>query len=318
MEIVQNDQIVNIPNEAVNELAKKGAYSGAVVKRVKKSKECDDQIVSYVMQHGVVKTSELPGILNIPDSTVRQHVRNLGKTHPNIKTSYGKVEWVETPEPKKDEPVAQAPTEDRYKFPKNDEGYNDFTASSVVQKTDNVKGMFNAGDIWEVDIPKGGTRKYLVLASYRSGVVTCVPVRKKSECDSDYNPVYCTAVDFATNSYVDLRYVVTKLGRYFFEKTGEAKNIKAIKTKIGFLFGIEPVERVVEKEVIRKVPVEKEVIKEVPVEKIVEKEVIKEVPVEKGVDSIDIALTKQKAEIYESLTWAMLVAMGGVPRNAEE
>lgn len=317
MEIMQNNQIVNIPNEAVNEVAKKGAFSGAVIKRIKKSKECDDQIVSYVMQHGVVKTSELPDILNIPNSTVRQHVRNLGKTHPNIKTSYGKVEWVETPEPKKDEQAAPTQTEDRYKFPKNGEGYNDFTASSVVQKTDNIKGMFNAGDIWEVDIPKGGTRKYLVLASYKYSV-TCVPVRTRSECDSDYNPVCCVPVDFATNSYVDLRYIVTKIGRYFLEKTGEAKNFKAVKTKLSFLLGIEPVERVVEKEVIRKVPVEKEVIKEVPVEKIVEKEVIKEVPVEKGVDSVDIALTKQKAEIYESLTWAMLVVMGGVHRNAEE
>jgi len=48
-----------------------------------------------------------------------------------------------------------------------------------------------------------------------------------------------------------------------------------------------PVEKIVEKEVIKEVPVEKivekEVIKEVPVEKIVEKEVIKEVPVEKEV-----------------------------------
>jgi len=53
-----------------------------------------------------------------------------------------------------------------------------------------------------------------------------------------------------------------------------------------------PVEKIVEKEVIKEVPVEKiiekevikEVIKEVPVEKIVEKEVIKEVPVEKIIE----------------------------------
>ncbi|MCR5839326.1 MAG: hypothetical protein K6G94_06795 [Kiritimatiellae bacterium] len=55
-----------------------------------------------------------------------------------------------------------------------------------------------------------------------------------------------------------------------------------------------PVEKIVEKEVVREVPVEKIVEKvvevekrvEVPVEKIVEKEVIKEVPVEKIVEKI--------------------------------
>lgn len=312
MEIMQNNQIVDIPNEAVNEAAKRGAYTGAVIKRVKKSKECDDKIISYVMQHGMAKTSELPGILNIPDSTVRQHVRNLGKTHPNIKTSYGKVEWVDTKEPEKT--PAEAP-KDKYPFPKNSEGYNDYTAASVAKKTDNIRGAFVPGDIWEVDTKGGVRRKYLVLASYK-GAVTCVPVKERNSWD--YNPVYCSPVSMVNNEFVDLRFMVTRGSAYFLEKLYEAKNYDAIKTKLSFLLGIEPVERVVEKEVIRKVPVEKEVIKEVPVEKIVEKEVIKEVPVEKGVDSIDIALTKQKAEIYESLTWAMLVAIGGVPRNAEE
>ncbi len=49
-----------------------------------------------------------------------------------------------------------------------------------------------------------------------------------------------------------------------------------------------PVEKIVEKEVIKEVPVEKivEKIVEVPVEKIVEKEVVREVPVEKIVEKI--------------------------------
>lgn len=51
-----------------------------------------------------------------------------------------------------------------------------------------------------------------------------------------------------------------------------------------------PVEKIIEKEVIKEVPVEKivekEVIKEVPVEKIIEKEVIKELPIEKIVEKI--------------------------------
>lgn len=57
-------------------------------------------------------------------------------------------------------------------------------------------------------------------------------------------------------------------------------------------------ERIVEKEVIKEVPVEKivEVIKEVPVEKIVIKEVIKEVPVEKIVEVIKEVPVKIKGD----------------------
>lgn len=57
-------------------------------------------------------------------------------------------------------------------------------------------------------------------------------------------------------------------------------------------------ERIVEKEVIKEVPVEKivEIIKEVPVEKIIEKEIIKEVPVEKIVEVIKEVPVKVKGD----------------------
>jgi len=68
---------------------------------------------------------------------------------------------------------------------------------------------------------------------------------------------------------------------------------------------------VVEKEVVKEVPVEKqvvvekEVVKEVPVEKVVEKEVVKEVPVEKVVEKkVEVAVTATPApeKTYE-LVW---------------
>ena len=57
-------------------------------------------------------------------------------------------------------------------------------------------------------------------------------------------------------------------------------------------------EKIVEKEVIKEVPVEKivEVIKEIPVEKIVVKEVIKEVPVEKIVEIVKEVPVEVKGE----------------------
>lgn len=57
-------------------------------------------------------------------------------------------------------------------------------------------------------------------------------------------------------------------------------------------------EKIIEKEIIKEVPVEKivEVIKEVPVEKIVVKEVIKEVPVEKIVEIVKEVPIKVKGD----------------------
>lgn len=71
------------------------------------------------------------------------------------------------------------------------------------------------------------------------------------------------------------------------------ETIKEI-VKVEYVEVEKPVERIVEKEVIKEVPVEKivekevikEIVKEVPVEKVVVQEVVKEVPVEKVVEKI--------------------------------
>lgn len=115
------------------------------------------------------------------------------------------------------------------------------------------------------------------------------------------------------NEIVDCRRVVAKPARYFLEKDESycVTNFDAIKRKIGLLLDI-CIEVPVEKEVIKEVPVEKIVEKlvEVPVVKEVEKRV--EVPVEAPVsmtlpsDDMELALTKQKADIYERIAWAVL------------
>ena len=84
------------------------------------------------------------------------------------------------------------------------------------------------------------------------------------------------------------------------ETNNEVKEAKVVKTKASDKKGVEvrevikevPVEKIVEKVVVKEVPVEKVVVKEVPVEKIVEKKVpvekvvVKEVPVEKIVEKV--------------------------------
>ena len=64
--------------------------------------------------------------------------------------------------------------------------------------------------------------------------------------------------------------------------------------KVEYVEVEKPIEKIVEKEIIKEVPIEKfvekeiikEVIKEVPIEKVVVKEVIKEIPIEKVVEKI--------------------------------
>ena len=77
-----------------------------------------------------------------------------------------------------------------------------------------------------------------------------------------------------------------------------------------------PVEKIVEKQVIKEVPVEKivETIKEVPVEKIVE--TIKEVPVEK---IVEVAPEREKREIvFGGLNWDSALVQNGVARYIVE
>ena len=74
------------------------------------------------------------------------------------------------------------------------------------------------------------------------------------------------------------------------ETNNEVKEAKVVKTKASDKKGVEvrevikevPVEKIVEKVVVKEVPVEKVVVKEVPVEKIVERKV----PVEKIVEKV--------------------------------
>lgn len=294
-----------------------------------------NKIVECIKKNGTIKTSDLANKVGMSFNAVNNHLRKLKEeNNPNLSFSYGKVKWVDSAEPEKVEKKEEESIEtkatnvekpERYPVHKTDEGYNDYTAGRVAKSMDDAakEGAFKAGDVWTFDAPYGKKEKYLVIASFDKGV-SCLQIREIPQ--SEYNPVIHALVSMGKKEVVDCRWVMTKPYRYFLEKDNSynVTNFEAIKRKIACLLDISSVveAKPIVKTVYRKieVPVEKvvekpvEVIKEV--EKVIEKPV--EVPVALPSDEMELALAKQKADIYERITWAMLVNLGNLGDNLEE
>lgn len=259
-------------------------------------KERLDYIVETI-KDGSFKSKEVAELLGISLATLKRDLATLSCEYPQIKFNgkHGagaKWSWVDD-------------VEDGHKYSakKTEEGYNDPTAAAVITKLDNdIYGEFTPGDVWWVSASNGTTEKYLVIQSF-AGCTTCLQVISKDRCN--YNPVIHACVSIQYNEVVDCRRLLSKPSRYFLEKDENyhVTNFDIIKYIVARLNGLctEPIETKVE------VPVE--VIKEVPVEKIVEKRV--EVPVAVPSDDMELALAKQRADIYEEVAWSLLRSIRG-------
>ena len=182
------------------------------------------------------------------------------------------------------------PAYERYSPAKTNEGYNDPTAAAVIRKEEKVVNFESEvkpkpGDVWKVKCQVGADELYVVLAvNEEEAYATCIKYVPKEKNFADYE-----------NSAKKL---FSKPIKYFIEKTWgiPLSELTKIKGMVGAYLGIESVERVVE------------------VEKIVTKEIPVEVPVAVASDDsgkiysqedMDLALLKQKAEIYETCFLAM-------------
>ena len=303
------------------------SYTGSH-KSINAGIESRNKIKECIKTHGTnpVTKKDISEETGLNEANVAYHLHILrSERDPDIFFGWGKYSWKES----EGQAVATKPEPERYPVHKNDEGYNDPTAAGVLKSMDGCldEGPFKPGDVWKVDFAKGfggnGSEEYkfLILKGFNN-TVSCLKIHKLESTET-YNPVIHAPISMQTKEIVDCRRVVAKPAKFFLEKDESycVTNFEAIKRKIALLLDISleiPVEKVVEKKV--EVPVvkevEKEVIKEVPVEKIVEKEVPVVKEVEKRVevpvptflpsDEMELALTKQKADIYERITWAML------------
>lgn len=272
---------------------------------------------------GKISRKELKEITGMAGSSIDSYINAFDDSH-YVKT-YGFIEYVENP---KDQEKIKEVTEkaekaaketfDRYNpIKKNDEGYSDHTAGKAIQMIDDINGYQKPGEIWSSTYSNGNRVNVVVIQSFKDGFCTCFEVKKDpAGMGKLYNPIYCVCIDLYTKEYVDCRRAMSRPTRYLTERVGEVKNFAAIINKYCFLHEM-LVEKIVEVEKVVEKPVE--VVKEVPVEKIVEKpvEVIKEVPVEKSIEPVDVALLRQKAEIYEKLTWKLVNGICGSDEEVE-
>lgn len=255
-----------------------------------------DYIVEAI-KDGSFNNDNISELFGVSKNTIKVDLHELSLAYPQIKHngkrgSGSKWTWVDNVE-----------DGHKYSVKKTEEGYNDPTAAAAITNIDNdIYGEFTPGDVWWVSASNGTTEKYLVIQSF-AGCVTCLQVISRDRCN--YNPVIHACVNMQYNEVVDCRRLLSKPSRYFLEKDENyhVTNFDIIKHIIANLNGLctEPIETKVE------VPVE--VIKEVPVEKIVEKRV--EVPVAVPSDDTELALAKQRADIYEQVAWSLLRSIRG-------
>lgn len=259
-------------------------------------KERLDYIVEAI-KDGSFNNDNISELFGVSKNTIKVDLHELSLAYPQIKHngkrgSGSKWTWVDNVE-----------DGHKYSVKKTEEGYNDPTAAAAITNLDNdIYGEFTPGDVWWVSASNGTTEKYLVIQSF-AGCTTCLQVISRDRCN--YNPVIHACVNMQYNEVVDCRRLLSKPSRYFLEKDENyhVTNFDIIKHIVANLNGLctEPIETKVE------VPVE--VIKEVPVEKIVEKRV--EVPVALPSDDTELALAKQRADIYEEVAWSLLRSIRG-------
>ena len=181
------------------------------------------------------------------------------------------------------------PAYDRYSASKTNEGYNDPTAAAVIRKEEKVVSFESdvkpkPGDVWKVKCQVGADELYVVLAvNEEEAYATCIRYIPKEKNFADYE-----------NSAKKL---FSKPVKYFIEKTWgiPLSELTKIKEMVGAYLGIEPVKKVVEKIVTKEIPVE------VPVTVASDEDSGKIYTQE----DMDLALLKQKAEIYETCFLAM-------------
>lgn len=293
----------------------------ATKKNINAGIESRNKIKEAIKAHGsAITRKDISEETGLTEANVSYHLHILrNEQDPDINFGWGKYSWKGNEGEKQTEVNAKTEKPERYSVHKNDEGYNDPTTAGVIKSIDGCldEGPFKPGDVWKVDFGNGSEEyRFLILKGFDKSV-SCLKIHKLETAES-YNPVIHAPVSMQRKEIVDCRRVVAKPARYFLEKDESycVTNLDAIKRKIALLLDISievPVE--VEKVIEKPVEVIKEVEKrvEVPVEVI--KEVEKPVAMPLPSDEMELALAKQKADIYERITWAMLVNMG---QNMEE
>ena len=255
-------------------------------------KETRYELILDALKSGTFKAKDMAEATQVNRNQITQDLKTLQLMYPQIKhygTTGSSSKWVWEETEKK---TVKEEEIDRYSVNKNDEGYSDPTAAAVIKSMDNIYGSKVPGSVWSVSSASGKVEEYLILSDFRDCCSCLMLLTDKAQ----WNPVYCVAVDFKTDSYVDVRRICPKPSRYFLQYEFEIKNLEAVQNRINKIFRFPVQEKTVE------VPVPVEVIKTVEVKVPVPVETERDITV----DAVDTALLRQKADIYERIAWTFL------------
>lgn len=218
------------------------------------------------------KAKDILNLFSISYKTFYKDVDRLKREYPgSIERDRGVIFYVPA---KKEEKIVAAST--RYPDYKNDEGYMDLTASKAINnvepkkpvKTINTVADPAPGQVWDVKSSNGSVEKYIVLAvDYIEDFCICTPYVKTEDAYMGWcHKIYYKPV------------------RYFVERTWNIplSELTNIRNELSSFLCIDPVEKIVEV----KVP-----------EKVVETATNPNAIYTEA--DMEMALTKQKAEIYE-------------------
>lgn len=161
--------------------------------------------------------------------------------------------------------------------PVNHEHYSDSTPYQAL-KEPKKNSTIQQDSLWKVQKADGTSELYFVVAA-DDYYVHCLVVRDK---DPNGEMTLLDSDHLHGTMYVDPARLIMKPVKYFIDEesfTPDHGQIKSIRDQISWDLGCCAV---------------------IPIEKIVEKEVIKEVP-KKEDESLEVILLRQKVEIYESI-----------------
>jgi len=233
----------------------------------------------------LIKTSGAEGVpstviaddCNISRSNVTRYMNGFLQEHPEIQERKGRngiptiYMWIEKPAPRETHsPFLKNRQE---KAGKNHEGYSDPTATAAIKTTEapiEMKGdmiMPGAGEVWVTE-ESNGRNGYIFVLAFEEGAAQCIRLYNMSEVEHPEDINRAIRVKIGAETFIgDASRVTFKPKRYLMRRAlkrndeilpGVRKAVASVLGILSFRSDVEP--KVIEKEVIKEVPVEVEKI----------------------------------------------------------
>ena len=239
-------------------------------------KERDEYILELIKSTGEtgVQLKTIAEDCNMSPSATSKYMTAFRATHPEIQAKRAHHSaptfyiWVE-PEKKDRETHSPFPNSRKDRVDRNSEGYFDPTAGYAIKRVlfGNKGGdliMPEAGEVWEVE-ETSGKSAYIYVLACEEGAAQCIRLYNMDECDNAAGINRAIRIKIGGMTYIgDASRVTYKPKKYMLRRVlakdnsilpGVRKAVASVLGILSFRYDAEP--KVIEKEIIKEVPVEK-------------------------------------------------------------